>query len=322
MEKLDVKDRKILYHIEQDSRQSFRSIGKKVGLSKDVVVNRIKNLEINKIIQNYYTVIDGNKLGYNYLRIYLKFQYITPKIREDIINCFLDNIHTNVVVSVEGSYDLLIIFSFKHLPEIFYFWEKTLDKYRDYFESHIFSLYFQEQLYDYAFLLDEKPIEIKDRKKRIYKGKKDKVEIDEIDFRILKILASNARIPTVDIAKKLGITTTIIHYRIKKLIQLGVIQGFRTSVDFSKLGYRLVKCDIILKDHKYEKKIMNYIEKNPYLRGRDISLGYTDIEVTFYLHTINQLHEIVADISERYPDSIRNYKYFHDVTLHKYQYIP
>jgi DNA-binding Lrp family transcriptional regulator len=42
MEKLDLKDRKILYHLDLDSRQSFRSLGKKVGLSKDIITSRVK----------------------------------------------------------------------------------------------------------------------------------------------------------------------------------------------------------------------------------------------------------------------------------------
>jgi len=45
MEKLDLKDRKILYHLDLDSRQPFRSIGRKVGLSKDAVVSRVKNFK-------------------------------------------------------------------------------------------------------------------------------------------------------------------------------------------------------------------------------------------------------------------------------------
>ena len=45
MEKIDLKDRKILYHLDINSRESFRSIGKKVGLSKDVVASRVKKLE-------------------------------------------------------------------------------------------------------------------------------------------------------------------------------------------------------------------------------------------------------------------------------------
>jgi len=44
MEKLDLKDRKILHELDKNSRQSFRIIGRKVSLSKDVVANRVKKL--------------------------------------------------------------------------------------------------------------------------------------------------------------------------------------------------------------------------------------------------------------------------------------
>ncbi len=41
MENLDVEDKKILYELDIDSRQSFSQIGRKVGLSKDVVAYRV-----------------------------------------------------------------------------------------------------------------------------------------------------------------------------------------------------------------------------------------------------------------------------------------
>ncbi|MFO7677029.1 MAG: AsnC family protein, partial [Thermoplasmatota archaeon] len=39
--KLDLKDRKILYELDLDCRQSNSQIGKKVGLGRDVVSYRI-----------------------------------------------------------------------------------------------------------------------------------------------------------------------------------------------------------------------------------------------------------------------------------------
>jgi len=55
MEKLDLKDRKILYQLDIDSRQSFRSIGRKVGLSKDIVATRVKKLQEKGIIIRFMT---------------------------------------------------------------------------------------------------------------------------------------------------------------------------------------------------------------------------------------------------------------------------
>jgi len=61
MENLDLKDRKILYYLDINSRQSNSDIAKKVGLSKEVVNYRIKRLEKEGIIKGYYTVLDFYK---------------------------------------------------------------------------------------------------------------------------------------------------------------------------------------------------------------------------------------------------------------------
>jgi len=53
MLKVDLKDRKILYELDYDSRQSLSKIGKKVGLHKNVVLYRIKRLENLGIISFY-----------------------------------------------------------------------------------------------------------------------------------------------------------------------------------------------------------------------------------------------------------------------------
>ena len=83
--KLDLKDRKILYQLDLDSRQSFAQIGRKVGLARNSVSYRINRMEEEGIIQGYYTVIDCFKLGYSSLRFYLTYQYASPQIKKQIL---------------------------------------------------------------------------------------------------------------------------------------------------------------------------------------------------------------------------------------------
>ena len=52
MKELDSKDHRILYNLFLNSRQSLSSIGKKVGLPKNVVKYRIDRLIENGIIEN------------------------------------------------------------------------------------------------------------------------------------------------------------------------------------------------------------------------------------------------------------------------------
>ena len=259
---------------------------------------------------------------YNIYRFYLKYQYITPEIEKEIIDFFVKSKLSIVVAKVEGSWDLIVLFSVKNFPKIYDFWEKILAKYRDYFADQAFSVYFKEYLYKYSFLLDEKISERSDiTKVEIFGGRK-KVAIDNLDFQILKLIVTNAKMSTVEIAKALNSTVTVIHYRIKKLIGSGVIQGYRTTIDLSRFGHKLFKVDILLKDAKYKNQIIKYIENMPYLRGRDATLGYVDLEFTFYLKNINQLQQIIGDIATKFPNVIRNYQYSSDIKVYKYCYMP
>ena len=85
---LNKKDRKILYQLDLDSRQSLNQIGKKVRLSREVVQYRIKQLEKKGIIKGYRTLIDTSKLGYINCRLFIKFQKDTPQGEQKIINYY------------------------------------------------------------------------------------------------------------------------------------------------------------------------------------------------------------------------------------------
>ena len=121
MEKLDLKDKKIINELFIDSRQSFRSIGRKVGLSKDIVLSRVNKLIELGIIERFYTEINLFKLGYLSFRLYITFQNTTPEIKEEIIDSFTDCKYSILVASIKGEYDLVTFVLFKSLDYFFSF---------------------------------------------------------------------------------------------------------------------------------------------------------------------------------------------------------
>ncbi|HDD26335.1 MAG TPA: Lrp/AsnC family transcriptional regulator [Acidilobales archaeon] len=64
--------------------------------------------------------------------------------------------------------------------------------------------------------------------------------VDEKDLKILKILASNSRIPLTHLAHELRITDVAIKKRIKRLEEDGVIIRYTIVVDPEKIGYNSV----------------------------------------------------------------------------------
>jgi len=60
--------------------------------------------------------------------------------------------------------------------------------------------------------------------------------LDEKDERILEELRKDARMSTVDIARKTGLPRVTVHERIRKLKEKGVIKRFTVMLDHSKTG--------------------------------------------------------------------------------------
>ncbi len=61
-------------------------------------------------------------------------------------------------------------------------------------------------------------------------------ELDELDVNILRILQLNSRIPFSELARKLEVPEATVRYRVKKLVDKGVIKGFYTLLDPRKVG--------------------------------------------------------------------------------------
>jgi DNA-binding Lrp family transcriptional regulator len=74
--------------------------------------------------------------------------------------------------------------------------------------------------------------------------------LDNKDLAILKLLQANARVTVKEIADKVGLSTTPVHERIKRLEEEGVITQYATLVDPNKVKKGLtVICYVSLKQH-------------------------------------------------------------------------
>jgi DNA-binding Lrp family transcriptional regulator len=65
---------------------------------------------------------------------------------------------------------------------------------------------------------------------------KDDRQLDDIDRRILEILAHNARLSNSAIAKQVNVAESTCYARVQSMIRAGVVKGFHTTIDMAALG--------------------------------------------------------------------------------------
>jgi len=321
MAPLDLKDRKILFELDKDARQSFSQLGKKVGLSKNVVKYRLERLKENGIIKNFYTTIDVYRLGYIVVKFHYVFQFITPRIEEDIISYFADNKHTVVVASAKGAYDLAVIIIVGDIHEFYQFCLKTQVLFGRYFQSKSLAFFINERHHTLHYLVtaDKK---VDEKESPMITGAGNRVDIDETEHEILQIIGSNARIKLTDLAERLAVSVQVGRYRLKKLISLGVIRGFRIDIDVNTLGLQIYKVLLYLNDFEQLPKIIRQLEEYSALMFVDTYTGDADLDLEFHLENVNQLYQIMHELSEAFPDAIKHYRYYCILKYHKFLYMP
>lgn len=69
--------------------------------------------------------------------------------------------------------------------------------------------------------------------------------LDEISFKILKILQAKARIPNVDVAREVGMAPSAVRERILKLEKQGYINGYEVRLNPERFGKSLVAFVVI-----------------------------------------------------------------------------
>ena len=61
--------------------------------------------------------------------------------------------------------------------------------------------------------------------------------LDALDKKILRMIAEDARVPFLEVARACDVSGAAIHQRIQKLTRLGVLKGSQFVIDPEKIGY-------------------------------------------------------------------------------------
>jgi Lrp/AsnC family leucine-responsive transcriptional regulator len=76
------------------------------------------------------------------------------------------------------------------------------------------------------------------------------LELDAVDIRILNLLQSDARLSVRQLAKKINLSTTPVHERLKRLESSGVIDHYGAVINTARIGsFIAFFVNITLKEH-------------------------------------------------------------------------
>lgn len=312
----DATDLKLLFELNRDCRQTHTALGKKLRISKQIVSYRISQLEKKEIIKSYHALIDWRRLGYNSVRVYLKWHNITPEIEEQIYQEMKKNPFFMWTVKFEGDIDIGFYLWVKSVPEFSEKWFSFLTKYRKYILKQ--EIYESVNMVHYPM----KPLIEKYETEEKIIGKKEAVSYDKTDYEILKAITENGRMSIVEIAKKIKLTPKAAFYRLKNSEKDGIILGYNALVDTNKLGYRFYKIDFYLNDMSHIKEMFEFAKQHKNIVYRMRTIGGPDFEIEVMVKDVIEMKKLIDEIREKFSTSIEFFRFHRFEYTIKQVYLP
>lgn len=304
--KLGKIDRRILAELDKNCRISNTQLGKRVNRSREAVKYRIQQLQKKGVISGFITSINPNKLGYYMFKAYLKLENI-PEEKEKFFNELRNDKSIYWFGISDGAFDCTFAFLSRNITTYFEEINTFLSKWEHLIVSKVLGTMVDTRQYHKKLFTNDN-----DSEEVVFAGDIVSVETDDLDFKILDILANNARIPLTELSKKTKSTVEIVRRRIRQLEQKGVILSYRLSVDFNKLGLEFFKAIIYFRtlSKKDEIALFEWMRRHPKALYYIRSLAPWEVEFEFVVESYHEFNAIINELRERFPHVIRNHEHF------------
>jgi Lrp/AsnC family transcriptional regulator, leucine-responsive regulatory protein len=121
------------------------------------------------------------------------------------------------------------------------------------------------------------------------------VRLDDIDRRLLALLARDARVSQRGLARELRMSPPAIGERIARLERAGVIRGYRVDVDWSALGYVTGYLAVTAMQGADQSEIMRALHQLPEVQDIAVITGSMDMLARVRVRDYTHLRQFLLD---------------------------
>jgi DNA-binding Lrp family transcriptional regulator len=288
-------------------------------MNKNVVNYRIKQLERSGVIAGYSAIIDSSKLGYKFYRVYFNLIDSSREKTAELIEHLVKEDGIWWVGEADGICDCMFAIWTKSDKEFNEIWDKINLRFRQYIKDHLVAVVISYNELSKSYLIGGEKGAKATKIEAVGGG--EYVEHAEADLQILDLIANNARIPLIEIARRLDLDSSTVRYRLRQLEKKKIIQGYRAILNPDLLGYDFYCVKVNLNDFRKKDDLEAYVKNLPNTTAIIDTVGGYDFDFDMDVKGSAQYHEIIEDIKSKF-DFIREIKYFRVLKSCKRIYLP
>lgn len=120
--------------------------------------------------------------------------------------------------------------------------------------------------------------------------------LDELDKKILRLVAQDARVPFLEVARICNVSGAAVHQRMQKLQQSGVLKGSQFLIAPEALGFETCAyIGLYLKDPSHFDRVVDELRKIPEVVECHYTTGSFDMFIKIYAKNNHDLLTIIHD---------------------------
>ncbi len=315
---LDITDKKLLYYLDMNARESLSVVAKKLRISKSVLVYRLNRLKSQSVIQGSYAEINTPLLGYYSFRIFLKLGNYTTQQETELSKALTQNKNLMWHSKVIGKWDIDIVYLTKSIGEFEQFRVSLFAKYNAIIEKYNISLLTRIDHYPRDYLLQNTRTSTPHTLTLTEKTE----TIDTKDEQLLRLLSEDASLTIIELSKRLKLSINTTKKKIKQLEKKKIILAYRLFINLDALGYNYYKIHINLKNYteKDTKRIHSWLGTHANVAYIDHYLTAEDLEVELHTLTEKEYLDFMKTLQQEFGTIIKSHFTikFYDVKVFRY----
>lgn len=299
--RLDTLDKKLLYELDGDSRQSLSQLARTLKQGRDRVGYRVERLVKEGVIRQFTVTINPYRLGYTLYKTYLKVSKARGRY-DALIKSLSAHPRVYWIADCDGRWDLIFA-TFARSPfEFFEIQNKILQSCSDLIISFTNLTLVNVWMYRKRYLV------ARDASPFLIGGQPSVYSLEETEWDILRLLSQDSRMSVSDIAREVSTAESTVRYRLGNLEESGLVAGYRVELALSRLGIMFFKAQLYLATYDLDdlKKLRAYCGKHPHITYFIEQIGDSPVEIELEVSSYEQFTEIINDLRATFPTMIRN----------------
>jgi DNA-binding Lrp family transcriptional regulator len=321
--KVDETDRRLIFLLDHDSRATLTELAPKLKISREAVNYRIRRLVRSGVIKSFIAKLNYRKLGLVNYNIYVKLSNLKAEKRRQLVEELARRKSVTWIASLGGRFDFAIeitansIEDFdRHFTEIFRSHADKIGNYQVQVATRIFQCIFPKK---YLW-----PAGAEKKAEAPADAAEKPDELDVVDEKIVSVLAADARIPLVELSRRIREPPTTVSFRLRQLERRKIIVGYTSLSQLEAFGYQRFKALISVRNFSKaeEKKMLGFCSAHPNVYYFTKTLGSWNYEIEADVKTPQEYQQFLIDFRSKFGDVIHDIESLSIFEEHKFSYWP